>query len=222
METQIIGIPLTFLVLFAVVLWFIILGKGKWWLKAAIVPVVLYFSLIIWFSLSQISGWASPNDMPNTFILHWSIIKEPSKKDSHDQGAIFIWATEVDDNYQMTNQPVNPILYPFTPRKNAAEPRSYRVPYSHDLHEKLAKLQTMVARGKTVIGKRNGNGLTTDEEGQGNGKEGKGKQGKGGAGGKEGGKQGSGGSLSRQQDFMFYELPAPKLPEKITNPSDAN
>ena len=221
METQIIGIPLTFLVLFAVMLWFIILGKGKWWLKATIVPVVLYFSLIIWFSLSQISGWASTNEMPSTFILHWSIIKEPSKKDSHDQGAIFIWATEVDDNYQMTHQPVNPILYPFTPKKNSAEPRSYRVSYSHDLHEKLAKLQTMIAKGKTVIGKNNGKGFGIDEEGQTNGKDGKGKKGKG-AGGKAGEQQGSGGSLSQQQDFMFYELPAPKLPEKITNPSDEN
>jgi hypothetical protein len=81
MQIQIIGIPLTFLVLFSIVLWFIILGKGKWWLKAIIVPVVLYFSLVIWFSLGGLSGWASASHLPKKFILHWSIIKEPSKKD---------------------------------------------------------------------------------------------------------------------------------------------
>lgn len=214
METQIIGIPLTFLVLFAVVLWFIILGKGKWWLKAAIVPVVLYFSLIIWFSLGQISGWASPNEMPDTFILHWSIVKEPSKKDTSDQGTIFIWATQVDESFQVTNQPVNPLLHPFTPRKNSAEPRSYRLPYDRDMHEKLNVMQSMITKGKTVIGKKNGKGIGTEEDGQGKGggKDGKGK----GAGGIAGNQKGSGGSLSQQQDFMFYELPAPKLPEKIT------
>ena len=222
MEIQIIGIPLTFLVLFAVILWFIILGKGRWWLKAAIVPVVLYFSLIMWFSLGQLSGWASQSEMPETFILHWSIVKEPSKKDSHDQGAIYLWATQVDDEHQVINQPVNPVLHPFTPKKNAAEPRSYRIPYSRDMHEKIGKIQSMISKGKTVIGKRNGDGLSTDQSGQGDGK-GTGKDGKGGQGtGAQSGKQnGSGGSLSRQQDFMFYELPAPKLPEKITS-SDGN
>ena len=215
METQIIGIPLTFLVLFAVVLWFIILGKGKWWLKAAIVPVVLYFSLIIWFSLGQISGWASPNDMPDTFILHWSIVKEPSKKDVNDQGTIFIWATQVDENLQVANQSLNPLLHPFTPRKNSAEPRSYRLPYDRDMHEKLNALQSMIAKGKTVVGKKNGKGIGTEEDGQGKGggKDGKGQKGLGGKGGNQ---KGSGDSLSQQQDFMFYELPAPKLPEKIT------
>lgn len=217
MELKVIGIPLTFLILFAIILWFIILGKGKWWLKAAIIPIVLYFSVVIWFSLNEISGWASPSVLPKTFILHWSIIKEPSKKNVNEKGDIFIWATEVDDDHQYKTAEVNPVLQPFTPRKNAAEPRSYRLPYSQELHENLSKMMKTIAKGGTVIGKGQTKSFSGEGEGQGGG-DGKGGKGKGGAGGREGkgNKTGSGGSLSQQQDFMFYELPPPKLPEKIT------
>jgi hypothetical protein len=210
MEIQIIGIPLTFLVLFSIVLWFIILGKGKWWLKAIIVPFVLYFSLVIWFSLGGISGWASASHLPKSFILHWSIIKEPSKKDVHEKGDIFIWASEIDDEHHFINSPVNSYLQPFTSTKNAGDPRSYRLPYSQDLHEKLANAMKSIAKGKTVVGK-GGEGefdAEGDESNAGQGKKGKdGKVGK----GKDGG------SLSQEQDFMFHELPPPKLPEKITD-----
>lgn len=214
MELQVLGIPLTFLVLFAIVLWFIILGKGKWWLKAAIVPVVLYFSIVIWFSLSEISGWASPSVLPDTFILHWSIIKEPSKKNVHDKGDIFLWATEVDEDHNLKVSEVNPVLQPFTPKKNAAEPRSYRLPYTRELHENLSKAMKSVAKGGTVVGKGRSKSFGNESK---EGKDGGDGKGKGGSERKgQGNKNGSGGSLSQDQEFMFYELPPPKLPEKIT------
>lgn len=217
MEMQIIGIPLTFLVLFAVTLWFIILGKGRWWLKAAVIPVVLYFSLVVWFSLAQISGWASDSETPETFAINWIMVKEPSKRDPRDQGAIFMWASEVDENHEPVEGAISPWLAAFTPRRSAAEPRAYRLPYSRDLHEKAVEVQKMISKGKTAVGKRGKIEANSDGDGKGSG----GTKGSVASGGKTGGGK-SAGSLSRSDDLTFYELPAPKLPEKITDPDGEN
>jgi hypothetical protein len=64
-----------------------------------------------------------------------------------------------------------------------------------------------IAKGKTVVGKGGEGEFNTEGE---NSNTEKGKYSK-------DGKVKDGGSLSQEQDFMFYELPPPKLPEKITD-----
>jgi len=201
MNLEIIGIPLTFVVLATVLLWLIILGKGPWWLKAVIVPAVLYFSLVMWSSLNQIAGWATDNQMPKRFTIHWAMVKEPSKVAAHDQGAVFLWATEINQHNELVKHNTASWLQPFTSRKISVEPRSYRLPYSENLHEQVQKVLENIMKGKPVIGEaKDLNGKPKKDD--------------------KGENSSSGGqSLSNEQEFMFYELPAPRLPEKVKSGS---
>ena len=67
------------------------------------------------------------------------------------------------------------------------------------MHEKLAKAMQRIMQGKSVMG----------EKGDGSGEEGKDGNAKKSSNGKKGY-----GSLSNEQDFIFYDLPPPVMPSK--------
>lgn len=196
MDSTIIGISITFVVISAMCLWFIILGKGYWWLKGIMVSIVLYFSFGLWYSVSSLSGWPTEQNLPEKFMVHWALVKEPSKLNSSDLGSILMWASGIDDE----NEKIESSLFPFKINKKKG-PRVYKIPYSEQMHQKLAKAMQQIAQGKGVMGERNGSG-GKEGKGQGNG-EGKGKDGQKGY-----------GSLSAEQDFIFYDLPPAVMPEK--------
>jgi hypothetical protein len=183
MET--IGIVLTFIIIAALTLWFIILGKGHWFIKAIVVAVALYCSFGIWHSLNNLSGWPSDEAMPSKFMLHWALIKEPSKIDINQKGNILLWASErLDEDNES--------------KKKRNEPRVYKLPYTPEMHEKLSKAMKQMAQGKGVAGEKS--------QGQGETLKGDGHKG-------NSGKKGYG-SLSNEQDFIFYDLPPPVMPSK--------
>ena len=210
MDINAIGIPLTFLVLCAIGLWMIIFSKGFWALKTLFITFCLYFSFAMWFSLSDLSGWATSVSMPQKSIIHWILVQEPSKFNKKDDGGIFVWATEADTENKVIEKSIIYLLKPFSIRKNSVEPRAYRLPYSEELHQNAAKAMQMIMSGKTIIGEKMG-----EKSGNGTGEaEGSGKDG-------HGESKGNGsGSLSQEQVFRFYELPPFKLPEKITGRSN--
>jgi hypothetical protein len=196
MDLSLIGIPFTFVVICAVLLWFIILGKGHWLIKVIAVPLVLYFNFVIWNSLGNISGWAAESPLPKKFGMLWAFVHEPSNSD------ILIWANALDDENEIVETKPNSWLAPFSSKKNSDEPRVYRLPYTRETHEKVQQAMQSLAKGKKVggsQGKAKGEGQQNPE-----------------GYGKEDGKKGQGkdGSLSQEQEFMLYELPPIKLPEK--------
>lgn len=216
MDFHAIAIPIAFILLASIGLWLLIFAKGWWFLKICFITLCLYFSVAMWVSLSQLSGWPSNSEMPEKFLINGIAVQEPSRTNPNDKGNIYIWATELDDEYKAKKTEVSSWLLPFVSKKRPSEPRAYRLPYTQDLKQQLAQASKMMKAGKPVVGERNK--LMGKGEGQGQGK-GKGKgqakaQGQGKGQGKEnyGGKQG--GSMSQDQEFMFYELPPPKLPEK--------
>ena len=209
MDINAIGIPLTFLVLCAIGLWMIIFSKGFWAFKIFFITCCLYFSFLMWFSLSDLSGWATSTPMPQKSIIHWLLVQEPSKFNKNDEGGIFVWATEADSDYNVTNKNIVFFLKPFSNRRNGVEPRAYRLPYSEELHQSAAKAMQIIMSGKTLIGEKIGKSNSGIGDGQSSGENTHGEQ------------NGSGrGSLSKEQVFRFYELPPFKLPEKITGKSN--
>lgn len=213
MDLHAIGIPLTFLILASLGLWFVILGKGYWWAKLGFITIVLYFSLALWNSLSSLSGWATDTKLPPKFVVHWTLVSEPSKINPKEVGGIFFWATEINEENMPKKEEINYFLQPFAAKKADTEPRVYRLPYSEKLHKDLQSVMQKIRQGKTVVGKGKTPG-EAGEEGEGKGK-GKGKgQGNGQGNGKGKGKNGRGGSMSQEQEFMFYDLPPFKMPEK--------
>lgn len=213
MDYNAVGIPVAFLLLAAMGLWLIIFAKGYWWLKCLFISLILYFSLAMWVSLSQLSGWPTNNEMPEMFIAHAVLVEEPSKYDLKQKGAVYYWVSEVDENHSLKKQEVSSWLLPFVSRKNGSEPRVYRLPYCEEVHEQARQVAKMLKAGKTVVGKgkkMQAAGEEGDKDGKGKGK-GKNKStGKG-----EGeGKYGGGKSFSQRQEFMFYELPPFKIQSK--------
>lgn len=158
----------------------------------------LHLCLSIQYSLSGIAGWPSSNSLPEKFIVHWIIVKEPPKKTS-EEGAIYVWATSLSQK-QNNNKDKwwERLLLSFEP-SDLTEPRSYRLPYSKELHENANDALGRIMKGERVGGSNNGR--KGDGEGDGEGKG-------------DGEGEGGGGSFSHSDDVSFHDLPPPHVPDK--------
>ena len=184
-----IAIPIGFLIMATILLWFFINTKGKLWVKVALTLVAGYYSLITWTSLDTYAGWATDAKMPDQFIVHWVMVEEPDKK-TKDPGAIYLWITSPDLG---ANTMWNFLGY----KPENPKPRIYRLPYSTDMHEKAEQIKKLLKKGKIVVGAKKGIGEgdggsenTTNESLKGRP------------------------SISNPQEYEFHELLPSVLPNK--------
>lgn len=197
-----IGIPLAFLVFIIAMLWIIIGVKGYWLLKLIFITVSLYFSVCLWHNLVSLQGWPTTTQIPKEFECHWIVVKEPNKR-TGDKGFIHVWLTDLKPEKVKTS-----FILRFHHKELGKEPRVHTLPYSRTLHKQCGDIKAILGKGGRFFGgvKRGGGGHGQGQgegEGRGTGQSGNGKG------------MGGLGSLSSPQEYMFYELPAPKFPEKI-------
>ena len=120
MAEGIIGLAASFLLLVALILWLIILSKGKFWvIKSIVITIATLFSIVVLLSLKDFIGWPSKSTLPQEFQLHWAIIDEPDKI-KNTEGAIYMWVTELD-------------------KENKGLPRAYKINYTRKNHEEIMK-----------------------------------------------------------------------------------
>ena len=81
----------------------------------------LAFFIEVFFSTKSLLGWPGTGQLPPRFQLLWTRVVEPDPKIS-DPGAIYLWVEELDEN----NVP-------------SGTPRSFRLPYTPPLADKLAQ-----------------------------------------------------------------------------------
>lgn len=186
-----VAVPVAFLLLATLLLWFLIYTKGSIWLKVGLTLFSGYFSLVLWSSLATFAGWATDKSLPDEFMLQWAMIVEPDKK-TKDPGAIYVWIMGAESD---AKNPLNLLGY----ESEHAEPRAFKLPYSRPMHEALEEALQALKKGKSVKGQKNGKF-----------------GGKGGQGDKEGQADGDGqnSSLSNQQDYVFHELLPPQPQQK--------
>ena len=189
------GIAMGFMLITALVLWFVIGSKGHWGIKAATMVLSLYFCLSVGFSISEFMGWPTDDKLPPKFLLHWAVIQEPDVK-LGDEGSIYVWVRPLNEP-KIEHKEWNDYLLSFYDGKS--EPRAYRIPYSRELHEQTQKAIEAISKGEGVGG--------TSEKGRGKGKKKSGGEGSGKAGD-------SGKSLTNNGGIEFHKLPPPKLPDK--------
>lgn len=216
MDFYALGIPIAFILIATIGLWLMIYSKGHWLFKMTYIAVCLYFGIATWASLSELSGWPSNSELPTKFMVSAVLVQDPmpAKK---DQGAIYLWLIEIDQNNEAKKSDTFILLSPFVSKKREIEPRAYRLVYTEQRREQATQISRMLKAGKPVVGERKnlaGQGGKEGEKGengngQGNGNGLKGRNGQG-----RNGKNAGGGSLSQEQEFMFYELPPPLLPRK--------
>lgn len=184
------AIPLSLVLVAALLLWMIILGRGHWTLKSLAVSVSIYYSVCLFLGVRDIMGWPCEAELPERFVIKQAVINEPSKVGS-GEGDIVIWLVAIDEKFAPAEQSAS--WLPFGRAGKPGDPRSIRIPYSQKMHESVQKAMEMGREGRAVYMER---GRLSEKRGD--------------------GKEGMS-SLSRDTEFIPHMLPPPSIPEKVTN-----
>jgi hypothetical protein len=123
-------IAVGFALLAGLLLWFVIGSRGPWWVKLSAIVATCAFTFAVWDALDSFSGWPTAQSPPAHALLVASSVDEPR--------AIYLWLVDSDDRGLLEY------------RAHGAQPRSYRLPYSRDLHEQVERAAALVRKGKTV------------------------------------------------------------------------
>jgi hypothetical protein len=98
----------------------------SWWVKAPAILLVSGFYYVSYASLPNLLGWPTPYGLPKRVYVIAATIEEPN--------AIYLWARDLNDGLRITR------------------PRSYKLPYTRKLHEKVENVARKLRRGIPVIG----------------------------------------------------------------------
>lgn len=107
--------------------------RWSWRIKAGLIIIVSLFYLVSYVSLPPLLGWPTAAELPKRFNLVAIYVVEPDKT-SGSKGEIFLWATDLSEG----------------PR--GGEPRSYRVPFSGELHTRVVEAGNKMRKGLPQIG----------------------------------------------------------------------
>lgn len=108
-------------------------SKWSWPVKAATVIVTSAFYVICFLSVPELLGWPTTQPLPERFRLLAIQVDQPNKL-TRDEGAIYLWLTDADDE------------------SLSAPPRAYRLPYSGPLHELVVSAGAKLKTGSPQIG----------------------------------------------------------------------
>ena len=111
-------------------------SKLHWAAKAMFIVVSLAVVTIDYKAITGSLGWPVRDQLPDSLQLLSVVIDEPSRK-GDNQGAIYVWYVNNDTN---------------------GKPRSVQIPYTKEMHKKMAKAQSMLDNGKKVYMSRFKNG----------------------------------------------------------------
>ncbi|MBX9794313.1 MAG: hypothetical protein K2Y02_08465 [Burkholderiaceae bacterium] len=106
---------------------------SRWpaWLKGILVVGVSVFYFYADSVVHQLSGWPSPDTLPERFVLLAAVIEEPNAK---TDGALYVWVNAIENG------------------KTTTQPRAYRLPYSKDVHSMLNEGLKKVRQGVSQLG----------------------------------------------------------------------
>ncbi len=114
-----IGIVIAYVLIGVLLLSMSLASRWMWWVKAGTIVVTTGFFLQSFVAIIGVIGWPSTSGLPPAFKLHWGTIVEPNQF-MGEEGAIYLWVEELDEN----SIPMG-------------VPRSFELPYSDELAEKV-------------------------------------------------------------------------------------
>jgi hypothetical protein len=152
------SIAFTFVLLATMFLWFFIKGGASVWLKLVAVPVVLWYTLALYYAPDNLMGWPTPEGPPGVARVINGIVKQPK---AGDDGAIYLWMISLDkeiDYKKSLKDLVNPKNVFDYNAKNV--PRAYILPYDKNLDRQLTKGKNarLDDLGVVIVFKRKGKG----------------------------------------------------------------
>lgn len=140
------GLTISFIMLFSLLLWLIIGLRGNWALKSAVILIALLFSVSTAFSIENFYGWATTQAMPREYRVYWALAEEPDIS-SGQSGSIYFWAEGLEGE-SWSESGLRPLTFQNS-RMNGV--RSYRLPYSLQSHELVVSIVGKIISGEVVI-----------------------------------------------------------------------
>lgn len=126
------GLTAAFVVVAALLVSLNIHSRWPWWVKGAAILVTSWLYIVTYLSWPALIGWPTRDPLPDRFRLLAVHIQEPSKL-TGAEGRIFMWATDMD---APTDSP----------------PRSHDVPYSAELHQRVAEAGAKLRKNIPQLG----------------------------------------------------------------------
>jgi len=164
------GLSLAFAIISALFLYFIIGSNMKVVVKAVIIPIVIWFTLVLYFTPQKLMGWPTPAEPPDGSVIILPIIKEPSGGSKGFIDMLVIVRNESKQSLIDQLDAKNVFSY-----RADNTPRLYRLPYDRNMHKDLLEAQK-------AIKKRGGFMTYSRHKGKPGSSKGKGGKGKGGKG----------------------------------------
>ncbi len=88
------GMALAFVIIAAIHLYFIIYSKANIVVKAVVIPIVLWYSLVLFYTPSKLMGWPTSQSIPKNSRVLSMMIREPLRG---NPGAIYILTINYSD-----------------------------------------------------------------------------------------------------------------------------
>jgi hypothetical protein len=153
------GLSLAFVIITSLFLYFIIGSKAPVLVKFVIIPIVIWFTLALYFTPGKLMGWPTPAEPPNNSIILLPIVKEPVGDSKGFIDLLVIVREESKKSLIEQLKPGNVFSYN---SKNTE--RIYRLPYDRDLHKKLTEAQKKARKnGGFMMYSRKGKSQYEDE-----------------------------------------------------------
>lgn len=110
-------------------------SRWRWWIKGGAIIVTGLFFFATYLSIVSLLGWpAGQNRLPTSFALISTHIVEPDAF-TGDDGAIYLWVEELDEDNFVVGQP-----------------RAIRLAYSEPQAENVENAQGLLDEGEQVAG----------------------------------------------------------------------
>jgi len=160
-------------------------SRWRWWIKGGAIVVTGLFFFATFFSIASLLGWpAGQSKLPTSFALISTHVVEPDPF-TGDDGAIYLWVEELDDDNFVVGQP-----------------RAIRLEYTEPQAENVENAQDLLDQGEQVAGDVNEN-PQEGEEAEGDGDA-----------GAPGDRAGGGTYYPVEFTLQFNNMPAVVLPDK--------
>lgn len=122
-------ISVCYLILVALLLWFVIGARGKLWAKVAVTAAVVWYTAVLYFAIPNFFGWPTSAEVPDGSWIRAVHVEEPTPG---SDGGIYLWL--------ITQPPTGKdafqyLLDPFSFTLKA--PRAFKLPYSKPEHKEL-------------------------------------------------------------------------------------
>ena len=136
-----IGLTIAFVIISAIVLWFSIRTPGQIIIKALLIPITVWYGLVLYYSVPNLMGWPISQSIPDNSQVLDIRIKEPDPK-HNDPGAIYFWVN-INPDSKNSQQTLAAKLHPknMFSYNGKSQPRAYQLPYSRKLHKAIVEAQ---------------------------------------------------------------------------------